>query len=446
MKKILLLVLCLAQTLLLQAIDYQVVNTVVSTAYTSYYINYTSVGADAKTPMTLSGVVTVPNLASLANLDVLVLDCHHTVCDDASVPSSMGSTVAGSLALGGLYPMVCPDYLGYGLTKDQVHPFLCQELLAHQSLDLVSVAVDLLADEKIGIHPHMLCNIGYSQGGGVAMGVHKLYENDNDYARLADTFTLGIHSVCGGGPYDPLTTGNDFYAKAEHVSFPALLPLLVNGFLSGADEELKAGAKFDDFFQEHMLAPTTITDPTTGNPMEYPGLESLIASKLYSNDQASMMMVVANQGKWGLGDFFSADMMDKESDLYKNFFAWLSANSVCRDWTPKSDITLYHLIEDDIVTSENTVLAISELNIPEERQHLIPGSTIGIEGDNTHSQFATSFFVGAVKEIATIYHSVTSLNAIETVSSDAPAYDLIGRQVGTGKGFVVKDGRVMFEK
>lgn len=440
MRKLLLLTLCLVQSLVLQALDYQVVNTVVSTAYTSYYVNYTSVGADAKTPTTLSGVVTVPNLTTLANFDVLVLDSHHTVCDDASAPSSLGSTMAGSLALGGLYPMVCPDYLGYGFTKDQVHPFLCQELLARQSLDLVAVAIDLLADEKIGIHPHMLGNIGYSQGGGVAMGVHKLYENDADYASLADIFTLGIHTVCGGGPYDPYTTGLDFYAKAERVTFPALLPLLVNGFLSGADDELKAGAKFDDFFQERLLVPSTIIDPATGNPEEYPGLETLVASKLYGNDKASTMMVVANQGKWGLADFFSADMMDTESDLYRNFFAWLSANSVCRGWTPKSDITLYHLIEDDVVTSENTVLAISELNIPEACQHLVPGCTVGIEGDNRHSQFAAVFFASAVKEIATAY--ATGLDVIENISSVAPAYDLMGRQVGAGyQGVQIRNGK-----
>ena len=446
MKKLLLLTLFLIQFLGLQALDYQVLKTVVSTAYTSYYVNYTSVGADAKTPTTLSGVVTVPNYTSLANLDVLVLDCHHTVCDDASAPSSLGSTLAGSLALGGVYPMVCPDYLGYGLTKDQVHPFLCQELLARQSLDLVVVAIDLLADEKIGIHPHMLGNIGYSQGGGVAMGVHKLYENDADFAGLADTFTLGIHTVCGDGPYDPLTTGYDFYAKAERVTFPALLPLLINGFLCGADDNLKAGVKFNDFFQEHMLTPSKITNPMTGNTEDYPGLEALIASKLFNNDQASMMMVLANRGSWALADFFSADMMDKESALYKNFFAWLTANSVCRGWTPKSDITLYHLIEDDVVTSENAVVAFSELNIPTDRQHLISASSIGIKNDNTHSQFATPFFIGAVKELATAYNSATGLDAIESVSSDAPAYDLMGRQVGAGKGFMVKGGRVILVK
>ncbi len=195
-----------------------------------------------------------------------------------------------------------------------------------------------------------------------------------------------------------------------------------------------------------MLAPSKITNPMTGNTEDYPGLEALIASKLFSNDQASMMMVLANRGSWALADFFSADMMDEESDLYKNFFAWLSANSVCKGWTPKSDITLYHLIEDDIVTSENTVLAAFELNIPEERQYLIPGSTVGIDGDNSHSQFATPFFGSAVMEIATIYQGVTGLDAIESVPSVVPAYDLMGRQVGAGKGLVVRDSRIVIVK
>lgn len=442
MKKFLLLTLSLAQFLLLQALDYQVVDTVVSPTYTSYYIHYASVGADAKTPATLSGVVTVPNITFLANYDVLVLDCHHTVCDDASTPSSMGSTEAGKTALSGFYPMVCPDYLGYGLTKDQAHPFLCQELLAQQSLDLVAVALEVLGDANIDIHPRMFYNIGYSQGGGVAMGVHKLYENNPAYASLASKFSLGIHTVCGDGPYDPATTGNDFYAKAERVTFPALLPLLVNGFLSGADDELKAGAKFSDFFQTNLLTPQTIYDPSTKVMVQYPGLEAVIASKMFTNDQVSTMMVVVTQGKWGLADFFSADMMNKESQLYKNFFAWLGANDVSSGWTPKSDLTLYHLIEDDVVTSENATVAIAGLNIPSERQHLIAASDVDIEGDNKHTQFAPKFFISVVAEIATTYGFITGLNAIETVPAEAPAYDLMGRPASAGsQGILIRNGQ-----
>ncbi len=440
MKKTLLILVTLFVTLATKAVDYKLLDTKYGLLFTSYVVEYTSVAADGVTPMQISGVVTIPNSYLLSNTDVLVVDSHHTVCDNASVPSVMGSSMSG-MAMAALYPMAATDYVGYGITSDLPHPYLCQEQNARNSLDIVPVALDILAQEAIV--PKMLYNIGYSQGGGVALAAQKLLENDVQYADLKNQFPLGVHAVCGSGPYDPVATGKDIYAKEEKVSFPAVLPLLVNGFLSGASAELNQGLKFADFFQPVLTTPAILTN-AQGEKVEFPGLEAVIAQKEAGNDSVSALMVMATGGKQGLADFFSADMMNKESDTYTRFFTWLAENSLCTGWKPEGEVNLFHLIEDDIVTSENTYLAAEALGIPAERVHLFQAADMDIAGDNKHTQFAIPFFL---KALAVINGSLTDLDAIEIqLDTDAPCYDLQGRRVGEDyHGIVIQGGRTFMK-
>ena len=436
MKKTLLLLVTLLVALAAKAVDYKVLDTRYGLLYTSYVVEYTSVAADGETPMQISGVVSIPTAFIFGSPDVLVVDSHHTVCDNASVPSVMGSTMSG-MALAGLFPMAATDYVGYGITKDLRHPYLCQEQNARNSLDIVPVALDILAQNEIT--PKMLYNIGYSQGGGVSLAALKLLENDAQYTELKKQFPWGVHTVCGSGPYDPVATGKDIYAKEEKVTFPAVLPLLVNGFLSGASAELTQGLKFADFFQPVLTTPATLMNPN-GEKVEYPGLEDVLAQKVAGNDSVSMLMVMATGGKMGLADFFSADMMNKESDTYTRFFTWLEENNLCTGWKPEGEVSLFHLVEDDIVTSENTVLASDGLGIAKDRVFLVNEADLGISGDNKHTQFAIPFFA-SVLEI--INGSLTDLDVIETqLDVDAPCYDLQGRQVGEDyRGIVIQGGR-----
>lgn len=440
MKKLLLLLITLCVTLAAKAVDYKVLDTRYSLGYTSYVVEYTSVAADGKTPMQISGVVTVPNSYLLSNADVLVVDSHHTVCDNASVPSVMGSSMCG-MVMAALYPMAATDYVGYGITSDLAHPYLSQEQNARNSLDIVPVALDILAQNEVT--PKMLYNIGYSQGGGVALAAQKLLENDAQYADLKKQFPLGVHAACGSGPYDPVATGADIYAKEEKVTFPAVLPLLVNGFLSGASAELTQGLKFADFFQPALTTPATLTNPK-GEKIEFPGLETVVSQKEAGNDSVSSLMVMATGGKDGLADFFSADMMNKESDTYTRFFTWLAENNLCTGWKPEGEVNLFHLVEDDIVTSENTILAADGLGIPSDRVHFYNAADLDISGSNKHTQFAIPFFLNALKAIQ---GSLVDLDVIEIqLDADAPCYDLQGRRVGEDyHGIVIQGGRTFMK-
>lgn len=261
---LLLLAVAIARTF---AVDYVIKETIESRSYISLVVEYQSVSADMTGTQTVSGVVTIPVNGKAT---VLMLDNHHTISSNEEAPSVSGSSAAGSL-LSGAYCIAATDYIGYGSTKDQMHPYLCARQNALNALDLASVAWEIIRNRGIELEHESMINVGYSQGGGVAMAVHRELENNPELAR--ELHFAG--SWCGDGPYDVKATIEEYLANPDHVAYPLGLPLLVNGFLSGAPAELKGNLKFENFFTEDMINA---------------GLEQWIACKELDNDK----MMVTN--------------------------------------------------------------------------------------------------------------------------------------------------------
>lgn len=444
MKKTILLLSLLLVTFVSKA-EYKVIDIKTTLTYTSYIIEYTSVGPDGITPTTVSGAITVPSSFIALFKDVWVLDSHHTIADSKSAPSVVGSTQAGSTILSSMAVVIAPDYYGFGSTQDKPHSYLCQFQNAKNSLDLVKVALEFLPTK--GFNPFMLCNIGYSQGAGVAMAVHKLLETDSEYKGIVDNFKGGLHSWCGDGPYDPITTAADIYAKADYVIFPALLPMIVQGFLCGAPAELSEGLKFRDFFTETMNTPATVT-LESGKTFEYPGLEALLAAKELDNDEFNAVMRAVTGGKSSLADFFSEEMCNQESEIYKKLEKWMESNSACTGWNPKKEMFIYNLIEDDIVTSANGKLAFENFGIPAsyyKEQHETEFS-FNAEKEN-HSQYAVEFFKSFAVDLAAVYlREITNIESIQdSAISNGLYYDLEGRPAGNNyRGIFIRDGKKVF--
>lgn len=407
------------------ASDYSIADVRYDSKYTSIIVHYRSVGPDCVTPATVSGVITLPSINVFPGL--WVLDSHHTVSDNASVPSSMGNTMLGQSQVGSMAIFIATDYYGYGCTKDKIHPYLAQKQNARNSLDLLKVALDLLPAG--GYNPKMLCNVGYSQGAGVAMAALQLIETDETYTDIAGSFSGGVYTWCGDGPYAPIVAGNDIYGHPEHVPFPGLLPHIVNGFLCSAPAELTEGLKFGDFFSEALA-----------------GLEEVVAAKEKTNDELSTWMVMATHGSFKLTDFFSADMATMESPLFKKMKPWLESNSACEGWTPKNTLYLYHLAEDDIVSVANGQYAFEHLGIPADNYIVKHAADYHFSsGDALHTQYAPQFFTSFGIQALAIYGSVTGIETVKAqqqIADDAPSYSLQGLKVGSNyRGIIIRNGK-----
>mgnify|MGYP003309622332 FL=1 len=137
--------------------------------------------------------------------------------------------------------VIIPDYQGYGATHGEVHPYLSQDLTARQVLDGVRAGIAYFT-QKIGKLEDGWRSVstGYSQGGSVAMAVHRYIEKNN----LVSDFNFA-GSVCGSGPYDPLATLKK-YVKMEYVYMPVAAAMMMYSMCK-TSPRLKGKYDLDDF-------------------------------------------------------------------------------------------------------------------------------------------------------------------------------------------------------
>ena len=165
----------------------------------------------------------------------LLIGCHITITDDAKAPSNFGISDAASdvgmlmmHAVDGDSPsskalVIMPDYEGYGGTVKRTHPYLCQELTARQVIDAVRAGMKLFKEQNGQMADGWKTVVaGYSQGGAVAMAVHRMIEQQEG---LADELHF-CGSVCGAGPYDLIATFRQ-YVNDDKIYLPAVVPLIL---------------------------------------------------------------------------------------------------------------------------------------------------------------------------------------------------------------------------
>jgi len=147
-------------------------------------------------PIKASGLVSVPVKAPGAPSPVLSYQ-HGTLFNDARAPSNhaVASEVVVALASLG-YIVVAADYVGYGVSRGALHPYLLAEPSAAAVLDLLTAAQSWRHQAGIADNGQLFLT-GYSEGGYVTLAAHRAMQTaDSPHLRHL------LASVAGGGPYD----------------------------------------------------------------------------------------------------------------------------------------------------------------------------------------------------------------------------------------------------
>lgn len=304
-------------------------------------ISYTSTGADGK-PITLSMKIALPKgLLTYHNPDHIILDNHFTIGSDAEAPFNKDPMALAKALENAL--VVCPDYEGYGVTKKNDHPYICHEINARQSVDAVLAALDYV-DSKKGVSMaknYWLDNYGYSQGGGIALAVHKFIETQLPAAKQK---RLNLkQSFCGGGPYDPVATYR-VYKEWEELANPlvAAMPLLG---AKVAFPEVLGKYELSDFFQPEFYNSEVL---------------ARVKSKKYTTDELNEYI----QGTLGItrcSQIFSDQLLDESTQMAQDVFACMERSNLTTGWLPKKKVFIYHSSDDNIVPMENSVIAYDRL-------------------------------------------------------------------------------------
>ena len=276
--------------------------------------------------ITLSGKVILPKGRKPKRL---ILVSHYTVCSNGEAPSNCFS-LEGMLAPMG-YGLIIPDYLGYGVTVREVHPYLVMDLTARNVLDMYHAvkpwleAVDMLPEQ-----PEIIL-MGYSQGGANTMAVERLIETE--YWSDEDPQQVKIHRVfAGGGPYDVKATYERF-VNTDTASYPVAVPLVVQGMILGNNLQIQ----MQDLMQ----------------PWLYEHLDDWINSKRYTTSQVNKMI-----GTKVTHELLTEEAMDQKSWKVSELQKAMVANSITSfNWMPNAATYIMHSMDDETVPFTNATNA-----------------------------------------------------------------------------------------
>ena len=289
-------------------------------------INYPSVDRTGA-PLVLSGKISVPTARKPKGLILLP---HYTIASNNEVPSTSNTDEARYFRKD--YVLVMPDYLGYGVTRDSVHPYLCGELTAKHCVDMLIAAIPLLDSLKVPLETDTLCLVGFSQGAAVALWTLKLLEE-----QYADRFYVKA-CYAGSGPYDVAAT-YDYAVQHNKVGMAMTIPQLV----MGTSAAYGLGLKREVFF----------------TPAMNKRYDKYITSKKYSFIVLGLLMADKKADHW-----LSAYGLDKTNpDSHRMYDGFLrsslvhypvddlpvGSDTICPAWTPRADVYVFHSERDDIV-------------------------------------------------------------------------------------------------
>ena len=283
---------------------------------------YKSIDVDGQ-PTILSGKVILPAKGPIKRY---ILVSHYTIASNKEAPSNIFSLEGLLVKLG--YALIIPDYIGYGVTADKVHPYLVMELTARNVLDMYYAVVPFL--EKAGCAPEHddIYLMGYSQGGATTMAVQHEIEHHDKPIKIRRVFA-------GGGPYDIKYTYDQF-VETNWASYPCAVPIMMQGMVVGNKLNLD---------MRTMMASNI-----------YENLDKWVNSKFYTTNQINALI-----GTNVTSELLTPTGMNRTSKEVSELYKAMTENSILTySWTPEAPVFMFHSMDDEVVPFENAMRAKSK--------------------------------------------------------------------------------------
>ncbi len=304
-------------------------------------------------PITLSGKLLVPASGKIKNMLIV---SHFTIGANYECPSEC-FPLEGILASRG-YAVVIADYIGYGVTRDRIHPYMHVESTARSVVDMALAVKPYL--KQIGREPESeeVVLLGYSQGGSTTLAVMNMIQRS--YSK-----DLPIKKVyAGGGPYD-LAATFDISMMEDLTGIPCAIPMIVQGINEGEG----LGLQLKDFFKPVLLE----------------HYQEWINSKNYTVKSINLQM---NANK--VSDLMTDVGRDKTNAQTARLYKAMMHNSVL-NFIPYSPVYLFHSMQDTTVPFVNGAKA----------EEYFKGKNVTYDFGNygKHSAGAVKFVINAYKDL-----------------------------------------------
>ncbi|WP_088285293.1 S9 family peptidase [Ideonella sp. A 288] len=201
-------------------------------AVDAYRLTYLTTDGQGR-EVTASGLVAVPRKAAGVPSPVLGYQ-HGTTFRDAEAPSNRVIATEPPLALASLgYLVVAADYVGYGASKGQAHPYLQAAPTAAAVVDFLTAARTWRQREGVADNGQLFL-AGYSEGGYATVAAHRALQAAGS-SHLAQLQA----SVAGAGPLDVTLTLNTLLERVRRDN-PLIAGLISPGLLRNLGSTVRA--------------------------------------------------------------------------------------------------------------------------------------------------------------------------------------------------------------
>ena len=299
-----------------------IANDALNLKFRQIVFEYTSVGPDLKTPVRLTGVISMN--PAVYNKDVaprgLMLYNEFTCAKHGE------RTSQNEIDDIGLYMnkyqnliMVSADLYGWTLTEDKPQAYCCPEITSVETIDAWDAAMQILKDEGYAISGLPTFNVGYSSGGFSALAVQ----------RYCDEKRPDIHWDLTSGGAAPFDLHSVYISNITNPTsgYACSFPLVVVAY----KETYHMDFDYKDVFVEPLAS----------------NIQKWILSKDYGTWEINKLIAGGDEAKakdCPVNLILTPDALNPESTVGKKLAQKLRENSLCGEgqtWQPSTKTKYY---------------------------------------------------------------------------------------------------------
>ncbi len=219
------------------------------------------------------------------------------------------------------YIFVIPDYLGFGVSDNIVHPYYRSDLTGQTVVDMIRATKELATIEGYNFNGDVFLS-GYSEGGFATMSAHHNMEKNN-YSGL----NLVASAPAAGG-YD-ITGMLNYFLSKETYHVPYYIAYVAIGYKTSYDWDLPLSSIFNEPYA------SIIPEYFNG---QYSGYE---INSVLTDDISELLT----------DNFINNIYNDPDLKIIIDAFEENSLNQ----WVPKNKMIMYHGTDDITVPYHNSV-------------------------------------------------------------------------------------------
>jgi len=326
--------------------------------YKAYKIPYETTDEEGNL-VEASGLFVIPTGISPLMQQVglsMVSDDHGTIFANDEAPTviayNQGTPDGSSVILTSLggFATLQPDYIGFGDSQGEYHPFILKKSLASSTIDFIHAVKHFSQENNITLNDQLYLT-GYSEGGYAALSTLQKIEEDN---QLHVTMTAPM-----AGPYDLNLTAFGVLSTPT-LSVPSFMAEISYAYAKSYHQELTSILN-----EPYASKLPTLVDGT------------------HDRMEIDQELTTQTTGEEGL---FSPTFVNEFFHNPNNWFRAAMVENSVHAWSPQTPVRLLHCQGDDVIPYGISQVTAGTMNaLGAKDVALIPVEpTLGLDYNVTH--------------------------------------------------------------